>query len=337
MQGFNYKFRIVIKGVTFFLILAMLFVIMSLVTENVLMDRDRLVPVRNKNFYRIRREKTDSIDVIIVGNSLSYSAISPMGFWREHGFTAYACGQSGQTIRETEEMLKTALSVQTPRVVILETDVLFNKNNQITRKNLDKIIGSALGYYVPVLRGHDIWKSLIIKKGYSDNSFKGFAVRPNVAAYKKGDYMSESGEKEEISETTLDYMDRIINMCEGVGAELILVGTPSPDNYNYAKHKVIEEYAREKSLISLDMNMLLEEVGIDWKTDSLDKGDHLNLSGAEKVTIYLGRFLTEKCELPDHRGDPAYKSWAEESEKYEESIAPILKEIRGANTLPEHV
>lgn len=69
MQGFNYKFRNVIKGVTFFLILAMLFVIMSLVTENVLMDRDRLVPVRNKNFYRIRREKTDSIDVIIVGNS----------------------------------------------------------------------------------------------------------------------------------------------------------------------------------------------------------------------------------------------------------------------------
>jgi hypothetical protein len=55
---------------------------------------------------------------------------------------------------------------------------------------------------------------------------------------------------------------------------------------------------------------------------------------SEKVTIYLGRFLTEKCELPDHRGDPAYKSWAEESEKYEESIAPILKEIRGTNTSP---
>ena len=47
------------------------------------------------------------------------------------------------------------------------------------------------------------------------------------------------------------------------------------------------EYAKDNSLTYIDMNLMLDELGIDWSLDSLDKGDHLNLSGAYKFQIIL--------------------------------------------------
>lgn len=141
--------------------------------------------------------------------------------------------------------------------------------------------------------------------------------------------MKDDGRKADIPVTAKTHLERIIRMCEESGAELVLLATPSPCNYSFAKHKALFDCAEEKSLAWLDMNLLLKEIGIDWYTDSLDRGDHLNLSGAEKVTTYLGEYLTDNYELPDHREDPAYASWSEESDRYEEKAAQKLKEIRG--------
>ena len=53
----------------------------------------------------------------------------------------------------------------------------------------------------------------------------------------------------------------------------------------------------------------LRNWGIDWKSDTLDKGDHLNLSGAHKITDYMITYLQEHYVLPDHRGDEKFTSW----------------------------
>ena len=57
-------------------------------------------------------------------------------------------------------------------------------------------------------------------------------------------------------------------------------------------------------------------IGIDWTQDTYDKGDHLNYSGAEKVTNFLGAYLDKRYDLPDHRGDKEYASWEKSVEKY---------------------
>lgn len=75
----------------------------------------------------------------------------------------------------------------------------------------------------------------------------------------------------------------------------------------------------------LDLNLKLGEVGIDWKTDSLDKGDHLNLSSAQKVTKYLGEYLKLAYELPDHRGEAFYAAWDKEEEEYRQKAEDNLK------------
>lgn len=295
--------------------------------EIILIENDNLVQSRNKSIFRILREPEKSIDVIVLGDSLSYSAISPMVLWKDHGITSYICGQSGQKIQETCHMLETALKTQKPKLVILETNVMFRGSFGLV--GLKESIEEWGNHYFPIFRCHDIWKSFFIDKQYPEENYKGFAFRSTVQPYENGEYMQETEQREGMTDTVITYMEKIENLCREKKVKLLLLGTPSPINYNYRRHNSVRTYAAEHSLDYLDLNLKLDEVGIDWKIDSLDKGDHLNLSGAHKVTKYLGKYLKSAYELPDHRGEAFYAAWdkdvAEYSQKAEETLRVMIK------------
>lgn len=42
---------------------------------------------------------------------------------------------------------------------------------------------------------------------------------------------------------------------------------------------------------------LVDEIGIDYNTDTYDQGLHMNLSGAEKCADYLGNFFQKRMDL----------------------------------------
>ena len=56
----------------------------------------------------------------------------------------------------------------------------------------------------------------------------------------------------------------------------------------------------------------------DWTTDTKDAGSHLNLSGAQKATAYLGAYLKEHYDLPDRRLDSSYAFWKDDIARYQE-------------------
>lgn len=105
---------------------------------------------------------------------------------------------------------------------------------------------------------------------------------------------------------------KIKELVEANGGTLLLVSVPSPDNWTYAKHNAIEKISEEYDLEFLDMNLMQDELNIDWKTETKDGGNHLNFLGAKKVSSYLAKYLSEKYNLPDHREDPAYDNWEED-------------------------
>ena len=79
------------------------------------------------------------------------------------------------------------------------------------------------------------------------------------------------------------------------------------------------EYAEAHGLRYYNFLNNVDEIGIDYTTDTYDQGGHLNLSGAEKLSKYFGNILTQELELTDHRGDSTYEqTWQVLTSQYEQ-------------------
>lgn len=92
---------------------------------------------------------------------------------------------------------------------------------------------------------------------------------------------------------------------------MILISTPSTVNWNYARYNGISELASELGCEYIDMNLMTEEIPIDWDKDTRDKGDHLNYFGAKKVTSFISNYLSKTKLLVSHKGDSDYQKWDE--------------------------
>lgn len=318
MQDFKNKIKKGGKTALFFLILMTILTGLSIFVTEISRKNDKLIQGRNKSLIQIQQEPENSIDLLILGDSLSYTALSPMQMWRDYGITSFIGGQSGQKIHETYYMLKTALETQSPKLVVIETDVLLHSRTGLGR--IREKIEEKLSFYFPVFRYHNIWKPLLMGTEYAEESYKGFMLRDTIQAYKKGEYMKETADKVTLSPVVTEYMDKIINLCSENDIQILLVSTPSPVNYNFKKYNALKEYAKENNLKYLDMNLKVKKLGINWESDTLDKGDHLNLLGAQKITGYFGDYLKSRYNLLDHRKDKKYEMWNRDAEDYEKKL-----------------
>lgn len=310
--------KIVKRLILFFLILGILLAGCSAWIHAEAVKLADFIPGRSRPFASIAAERKDGIDVLVLGDSESYTSVSPMQLWKEQGLSSYVCGQPGQKIQETYFMLKTALQSQSPKVVLMETNLMFRDPGPV--KNIQSSFAETARYHFPLLRFHNLWKLMFDGRKPGEAVYKGFSIRSSVDPFDSGDYMKETEEVQEMPQAVTFYMEEIMELCRRSGAKLFLVSAPSPKNYSYRKHNAIENYAKEKGLTYVDLNLKIKELGITWQKDSYDKGDHLNLYGAQKVTRWLGTYLKQNYELPDHRNDPAYEDWNELSKKYEEAV-----------------
>ena len=120
-------------------------------------------------------------------------------------------------------------------------------------------------------------------------------------------------------ENAWKYLDKMTALCEEKVIELLLIKAPSLYPYWYPEWEAqVEEYAAAHNLRYINFLELQEDTGIDYSTDTYDGGLHMNLSGAEKLSRYLGKMLTEELKVPDRR-DEAHLSalWEEKIAAYE--------------------
>ena len=307
------------RVILFLLVFAVLLWACSAGIQIIVRNVSGSVSGRSRVFASVSAEKKNTIDVLVAGDSESYTSVSPMDLWDRAGIAAYDCGQPGQRIQETYYILKTAFRTQSPKLVLFETNTMFRDPGFL--KNVQLSLTEPLAYHFPVIKYHNAWKALFDGPGGPKKSYKGFEIRDKVVSY-EGDeeYMKETKDKAQIPEVVRIYMEKIKRLCEKNGADLLLVSAPSPKNYNYKKHNSLEEYARENNLPYVDLNMKFRDIGIDWKLDSYDRGDHLNISGARKVTAYIGEYLADNYDLPDRRNDDGWREWDDLAREYLEEL-----------------
>ena len=274
----------------------------------------------------ILSEPEDSIDVVILGDSETYSTLIPLQIWQDYGFTSYVCGTPSQKLCYTEEFLEKTFIQQNPRIVFLETDAIFQIFTQ------SEIIAGEAENLLPVFRYHDRWKTLRL----SDWSFqvdystkennKGYLFSTLVRPSDRKDHMKKTNAREEIPSKSIRAVEDISAFCRKNNTRLVLISTPSTINWNYKRHNSIAALAESLDLEYIDMNLMNQQIGIDWSTDTRDRGSHLNVYGAVKATAFLGEYLADTGLFRDKRTDDAYAGWDAALEEFNRSTGGILSD-----------
>ena len=122
----------------------------------------------------------------------------------------------------------------------------------------------------------------------------------------------------ELSDICYDYLKKMTALCKENDIELVLIKAPSIYPHWYDEwDEQIEDYASENGLLYINFLKYTDEIGIDFQTDTYDAGLHLNLSGAEKLTKYFGKLLSDEFNLADRRDDEQLsKVWIEKEAFY---------------------
>lgn len=74
-------------------------------------------------------EPEQSLDVLILGDSVPRFAICPPVIWKEQGIPSYVCSGYARSLPYILPDLKQFFQTQSPRIVVLETDILFRSIN----------------------------------------------------------------------------------------------------------------------------------------------------------------------------------------------------------------
>lgn len=270
-------------------------------------------------------EKENTIDVMIVGDSESFTSFSPMQMWRDYGYTVYDCGTSRQYVEDAYNFLRRFTKTQKPKVVFLETNLFYRSDGFF--EDASRAMQNAINEVIPIFDYHHRWK-LIHREDLFRNAkytwrdpLKGFRLDKKIVPYEgPSDYMTDTNESEPIATVCEYYLREMLDHCKELNIELVLISVISPVNWSTERHNAVSALAEKYGIKYLDLNMVNDELQIDWSRDTYDKGDHLNFYGAQKATDYLARYIQKNFALTDHRGDEKYSHWDTDLEIYEKKI-----------------
>ena len=282
---------------------------------------DKRIQNRNARGVQMMEQKPNTIDVINIGDSLSRAGFTPMELYRQQGFTAFNIGADGIRMPEAYFAIKEACDHQNPKYLLMESLFIFRYS---ANQDAQMVISQPLYHWFEFLKYHSIWKPFVEGRGVMIYH-RGYTVNENVGGYYgRADYLNneklDGNNRTNVPDFTRTYFRMIHDYCDKHGIKIIIYSMPSVYNYNWDRIHALEKFAQEEGVTYVDLNQPIDEIGIDWEWDTNDGGDHMNLTGAVKVTTYLGNYLKENTDLVDHRGDPAYSDWEEELVEYDKLV-----------------
>ena len=89
------------------------------------------------------------------------------------------------------------------------------------------------------------------------------------------------------------------------------------------------DYAKAHDLDYYNFLKYQDEIGIDWNTDTYDRGLHLNVQGAEKLADYFGNILKNTCTFTDYSQDQeVVRDWEQKIAFYNDMKADQYREMK---------
>lgn len=296
-------------------------------------------------------ENPTAYDVLFVGNSHMVNSVYPMELWREYGIASYNAASHGNSMPMTYWTTMILFNnYAVPKLLVIDVKDVGSDSKLIGSSadahmaldcfplSLTKLraIQDLMGdpyttdesgnryadlreeYVFTLGKYHSRWNDL------NENDFhpshtrqKGAEMAVGVARPRDYDITDSSGDEYGIG---FVYLRRLIEDCQLRGVEVLLTHLPYPATDEEQVTANTVRYIADAYGVDYIDFVSLDQV-VDYQTDCFDYNSHQNFSGAQKITDYLGRYLRDHYDLPDHSGDAA---WAADYDAfYEEKLAQL--------------
>lgn len=292
------------------------------------------------------REKLPS-DVIFIGSSTVHSGVSPICLWETYGITSFDRSNSSQTVAISYYTVEETIKIKKPKLVVLDVGFLNKEADYYeepsVRKTADYMRWSKAKYHLikasepgfdgkklmdymfPILRYHSRWNDL------KSEDFKYALYKPSVTY--NGQILSfdaglpeeaefEDTEYEEglINDINMFYLQMLYDLCNENDVQLMLLKLPRfYSTFSKGCNDQLIDFCKNNNIIYKDLQTEIESIGL-IKSDYSDT-QHLNSYGAEKLSIYLGEYLVNTYNLPNHSTDSMYiNEYSKKSERYRKEI-----------------
>lgn len=339
--------KFILQGIVFLFILAIcVWIVNQILVPKFFVDNPWPYSATAVGFYEMEE---DTVEVLFMGSSHTATFFIPQELYNNYGITSYNLASGQQDFLSTYYWIKEALRYQQPKVIVIETCMLFpydttqalNVPEANTRKAFDYMRWSPvkmqairdicridenqslLSYYLPNIRYHLRWKELnendfTLHEILSDGHYELKGYIPLSDMYTVSGEPFDANSTDEVGEMVpvmKEYMDKIVALCKEKGIYLILTTNPTT-THSVQKYNTLSAYAQENDILFLDFNerSLYEALGYNYETDNADYV-HGNIDGAIKITNYMGQVLQERYDV----GYWEYEQWEETRGWYEDT------------------
>lgn len=282
-----------------------------------------------RSFDRTDTKKADGAQVLFFGTSQGANGVNPLMLWDEAGIPAYNFCGVGQYIGTTYYVMKDVLDRRSPEVAVLDMESLIRPDDFLTISNklyslpviadlgirfemYRDIIGEEPVYMIPFFRYHNRWKEITRNDSRREYYVLGCSYRAEVQSDFGALPEEFLPEAEPVGEREAAYLEDILALAGERGVTLAPLDMPCySSEENEAKTQWVREWAEEHGVPIFEGNRpeAYEACGL-TPADFCDDM-HLNVSGQEKFSASLARWLSGTFGLDDLRGTQAGLLWEE--------------------------
>lgn len=259
----------------------------------------------------------DTVDVVFIGGSMSYTAFCPAELYDHYGISSYNFGTSNQSMLAGYIWAQEADEHQDCKVIVAEamaipmshgdvaTDIrsLFSMGINHNYLQLAAVYKrNSYKVLFPIFVLHDGWEiseKTFQEVGNENNRYlRGFVPLCSEAGEEYRDPIL-LGDESASEYMKFPYLDRLREYCDENGIRLILVKTLMASNdtskWNDGYHNAVQNYADQYGIPFIDFNSreYMEDAGLVISEDVAADLRHMSYSGARKVTDYLGEYILQ--------------------------------------------
>lgn len=282
-------------------------------------------------------EQEENFDLLFMGSSHMLNAAIPMQLWQEHGISSYNLAYGSCRMAHSYWMLKNALMHTSPKLIVIDCAYLYENNKvgeagrpnhmlfntmPMSRTKLEAICdlfdsrSERMRYLFPLTEFHRRWNELSRDDFVVDYALMGQDL--HYTTEKATINCAPRDDSAAVDTVSVEYLDMIIKECRALDIDVLLTYIPfQAGEESMNDMAALYSMAESWRLNYIDPYTMLEFLDPDSDyVNSYEDNSHLNYYGAEKFTAFIGRYISENYDLPDHRADPDYTEWHQYYERH---------------------